>query len=88
MHIFHIFQQKSIQMRIVFLGGLCILLISGSLIMYSVISVRSLSMKAAEREAQTAAEAQARVVASTIGKALYSARTLAQSFAAMKTHGL
>ena len=81
------FELKSIQLKIVLLGGLCLLLMASSLITYTVVTSRSSALASATREANSAAKAQAGIIDAEVEKALYTARTLAQSLSGMKAHG-
>ena len=78
---------KSIQLKVALCSGFCLLLVASILIAYAVITLRTTAQKAAEREAQSIAEAQANMTDSEIEKALYTARTLAQSLSGMKSQG-
>jgi hypothetical protein len=59
MNLLRNFQIKSIQPRIAFWGGFCLLLVSASLISYAIITVRGNALEAAEREASAIAESKA-----------------------------
>ncbi len=83
-----LFRLQSLQLKIVLLGGFCLLLVAASLITYAVVSWRATSLDSAEREAHNAAESQAGLIANEIDKAMYAARTLAQAFSAMKSQDI
>jgi methyl-accepting chemotaxis protein len=81
-------QPNSIQFKVTLLGGASLFLMAASLITYAVLTLRSTSLAAAEREAHNAADSQAEAIAVEINKALFSARTLAQAFSAMKSQDI
>jgi methyl-accepting chemotaxis protein len=82
------FELKSIQLKIVLLGGLCVLLMSASLIGYAIITSRSSALASAEREANAVAKSQAGIIDADVEKALNTANTLDQSLAGMKAQGI
>lgn len=78
---------KSIQMRMVLIGGFCLLLVSASLITYATVTLRSVAREEAEKDSYVVAQSQAQLIKAEMNQALNTARTLAQSLAAMKTQG-
>ncbi|MCI0519181.1 MAG: cache domain-containing protein, partial [Chloroflexi bacterium] len=81
------FQVKSIQMRIVLWSGLCLLVIAAALTGYAAVTMRNSSLLSAKQSAQALADQRAAVVDAEIEVALDAARTLAQAFSAITTHG-
>jgi methyl-accepting chemotaxis protein len=82
------YQLKSLQLKIVLWAGACLLLMAGTLIVYSIITLRSTLLRSGEIEAQSAAETQATLINNKIERALNTARTLEESFSAMKTQDI
>jgi methyl-accepting chemotaxis protein len=78
------FAFKSIQSRILFWAGICILLVAGILIAYSSINVRSTSKKAAEEQALFLAREKASSIRSELELALHTADTLSMMFVTSK----
>ncbi len=81
------YQLKSIQLKIVLWGGASLLLMLSALNTYTILTLRSNMLETGKKGAEAAAEEQAWAVDIEIEKALHTARTLAQSFSAMKTQG-
>lgn len=75
---------QSIQLKIVLWAGLCLLLAATIILGYSIYVLRQTSIDAANREALAIAEAQANDVKSQMEVPLFTARTLAASFVAIK----
>jgi methyl-accepting chemotaxis protein len=81
------FQVKSIQMRIALWSGLCLLVIAAALTGYAAVTMRNSEVAAVKDEALATASQRAALVDAEIEVALDAARTLAQSFSAITTHG-
>lgn len=78
-------QLKSIQLKILFWGGLCLLLMATILIAYSAITLRSTVLTASENNVQTTAESIGGQLKSDVSVALDASRTIAQMLKAIRT---
>ncbi len=75
---------RSIQVKIAFWAGLCLVLAAGIIITYAALSLRNTAIEAAKERAVAAAESKAAFVDAEIEIPLDSARTLAQVFSTVK----
>jgi methyl-accepting chemotaxis protein len=80
-----IFEFKSIQSRIIFWAGICLLLVSGILITYSSINVHRTGEKVAEAQALALARENASTIDGQMEQALNTADTLAKMFITSKS---
>lgn len=78
----------SIQTKIAFWGGLCLIIVSLILITYSVFTLRQRSIDNSTREAAAIAEAKASVIQSQLSSPHFAAHTLAASLGAVKDPGI
>lgn len=81
-------RRSSIRWKITFWGGVCLALVSLTLIAYSVITLRQTSIDNSTKEAVAIAEARAKSVQSQLELPLYVARTLADSLGTVKDQGI
>ena len=75
---------KSIQLKITLWTGICLLLAAAIIIAYAATSLRSTAIRAAEEQAVAVARSEAEVIKAEVDVALSAARTLAQTFSAIK----
>jgi len=75
---------KSVQIRILFWAGICLLLTAGIIILYSAISERNSAIKAAEEQAVSEAKGHAAQIRAELEAAFAVTRTLAQLFSSVK----
>jgi methyl-accepting chemotaxis protein len=82
------FEAKSIQMKIALWGGFCLLLVAVILITYAVVALRTQAINAAQKNAVTLAESQARHIQQEVELALDTARTMAQALSAVRSRNV
>ena len=78
---------KSIQIKIALWAGICLFLAAAVIITYTGISLYNTATKTAEAQVVALAQSQAGIIDAEIETALDTARTLAQTMAALKSSG-
>lgn len=82
------FSIRSIQQKIALWTGLCLVITAVILVVYAVVSLRSVTIQAAKDQVAAQASSQAGAIDSEIEVALDTARAVAQAFTAIKTEGM
>jgi methyl-accepting chemotaxis protein len=77
-------QMRSVQLRIVLWGGLCLILLTAAVAGYAAVAARNQALEAAQEAARAEAAANAAAVKAEMEVAMDAARTLAQMLAATK----
>ena len=75
---------KSLQTRILFWAGICLVITAGMIVTYSAVTVRGSAMAAAHEKTGAVAAAYSQKIASRLNVALDTARTLAQVLTSVK----
>jgi methyl-accepting chemotaxis protein len=78
---------KSIQTRILFWAGLCLLLTAGIIIAYSAVFIRNAAIKTAEERSVSLVKGYTGQIRAELEAGLATARTLAQLFSSVKDEG-
>ena len=81
-------RRTSIQAKIAFWAGLCLVVVSLILIAYSVITLRQRSIDSSTKEATAIAESKANLIQSQLASPHFAAHTLALSFGSIKDPGI